>query len=99
MLALWEQQPRRVNELGRTLHLDPGTLSPLLKRLEAGGYIRRERDTTDERALAVVLTEKGAALRADAEKIPQAILDRLGMEVAELLDLHRRLTEVIAAAS
>jgi MarR family transcriptional regulator, organic hydroperoxide resistance regulator len=98
MLALWEHEPLRVKELSTLLQLDPGTLSPLLKRLEASGYVRRERDPHDDRALAVVLTERGRALRAEAERIPPAIVDRLGMEVDELLELHRRLTDVIAAA-
>ncbi len=99
MLALWEEEPLRVADLARLLELDPGTLSPLLKRLEAAGYLRRERDPRDERALAVVLTEKGRALRDDAEAIPPAIVERLGMPVDELLELHRRLTAVIAAAT
>lgn len=99
MLALWEKEPLRVADLARLLELDPGTLSPLLKRLEAAGYLRRERDPRDERALAVVLTEKGRALRDDAEAIPPAIVERLGMPVEELLELHRRLTAVIAAAT
>ncbi|TCJ30542.1 MarR family winged helix-turn-helix transcriptional regulator [Nocardioides jejuensis] len=99
MLALWQQEPLRVNELSRLLQLDPGTLSPLLKRLEASGYIRRERDPHDERALAVVLTEKGRALREDALAIPPAIVERLGLPLDELLDLHKRLTQVIAAAT
>ncbi|QSR27923.1 MarR family transcriptional regulator [Nocardioides aromaticivorans] len=99
MLALWEEEPLRVADLARLLELDPGTLSPLLKRLEAAGYLRRERDPRDERALAVVLTEKGRALRDDAEAIPPAIVGRLGMPVDELLELHRRLTAVIAAAT
>jgi DNA-binding MarR family transcriptional regulator len=98
MLALWEREPRRVKELAETLQLDPGTLSPLLKRLEAKGYVRRERDPNDERALAVVLTERGRALRTDAEKIPPAIVERLGLDVDELMELHRRLLQVIAAA-
>jgi DNA-binding MarR family transcriptional regulator len=99
MLALWESEPLRVSELSRLLELDPGTLSPLLKRLESAGYLRRERDPRDERALAVVLTEKGRALRDDAEAIPPAIVERLGMPVDELMELHRRLTTVIAAAT
>lgn len=99
MLALWEREPLRVSELARLLELDPGTLSPLLKRLEAAGYLRRERDPQDERALAVVLTERGRALRDDAEAIPPAIVERLGMPIDELLELHRRLTQVIAAAT
>jgi DNA-binding MarR family transcriptional regulator len=99
MLALWEHEPLRVNELSRLLQLDPGTLSPLLKRLEASGYVRRERDPQDERALAVVLTEKGRALREDALAIPPAIVERLGLPLEELLELHKRLTQVIAAAT
>lgn len=99
MLALWEHEPLRVNELSKLLQLDPGTLSPLLKRLEASGYVRRERDPQDERALAVVLTEKGRALREDALAIPPAIVERLGLPLEELLELHRRLTQVIAAAT
>jgi len=99
MLALWERQPLRVSELSGLVHLDPGTLSPLLKRLEAIGYVRRERDPHDERALAVSLTEKGKALRDDAEAIPPAIVERLGLPLDELLELHRRLTQIIAAAT
>lgn len=99
MLALWEHEPLRVNELGKLLQLDPGTLSPLLKRLEAIGYVRRSRDPQDERALAVSLTEKGRALREDALAIPPAVVERLGKDVSELMELHRRLTEVIAAVT
>jgi MarR family transcriptional regulator, organic hydroperoxide resistance regulator len=99
MLALWEEEPLRVSELGRKVQLDPGTLSPLLKRLEAQGYVRRERNVHDERSLAVVLTERGRALRDDAEKIPPAIVERLDMSIEELTELHRRLLEVIAAAT
>lgn len=99
MLALWEREPRRVGELSGALQLDPGTLSPLLKRLEAAGYVRREKDPADDRALAVVLTERGRALREDALAIPPAIVARLGLPLEELLELHRRLTAVIAAAT
>lgn len=99
MLALWDRAPRRVNDLAGALQLDPGTLSPLLKRLEAIGYLRRERDPRDDRALAVVLTDEGRALREQALAIPPAIVERLGLPVEELMELHRRLTEVIAAAT
>jgi DNA-binding MarR family transcriptional regulator len=99
MLALWEHEPRRVGDLAGVLQLDPGTLSPLLKRLEAAGYVRRDKDPQDERALAVVLTEKGRALREDALAIPPAIVERLGMPVEELLELHGSLTSLIAAAT
>jgi len=99
MLALWEREPLRVGELSKLLELDPATLSPLLKRLEASGYVRRERDPHDERALAVVLTDEGLALRDDALKIPPAIVERLGLPVEDLMDMHRRLTAVIEAAT
>lgn len=98
MLALWQRSPLSVKALSGLLQLDPGTLSPLLKRLEAGGLVRRGRDGGDERVLAVTLTEKGRALRADAEKIPPTIVQRLGMELTELQDLHETLTRLIAAA-
>jgi DNA-binding MarR family transcriptional regulator len=98
MLALWEFEPVSVKDLSGMLQLDPGTLSPLLKRLEGMGLLRRDRDTRDERALAVALTEKGRALRNEALKVPPAIIDRLGMDLDELVQLHDRLTRVIAAA-
>jgi len=99
MLTLWEHEPRRVSELAATLELDPGTLSPLLKRLEAAGYVVRERDRADERALAVVLTDRGRALREDALAIPPTIVARLGVPLEELRDLHARLTRLITAAT
>jgi DNA-binding MarR family transcriptional regulator len=98
MLALWQEAPLSVTELGRRLELDPGTLSPLLKRLEAAGYLTRERSRDDERSLAVRLTDAGVALRAEAERIPPAIVERLAMDLGELRDLHGALTEVIGAA-
>ena len=98
MLALWQHAPLSVRELSGLLQLDPGTLSPLLKRLEAVGYVHRQRDPADERSLAVTLTAGGQALRADAERIPPAIVERLGMPISELHALHTALTRVIAAA-
>jgi MarR family transcriptional regulator, organic hydroperoxide resistance regulator len=98
MLALWERSPLSVKELSSLLRLDPGTLSPLLKRLEAGGLVRRGRDRDDERVMAVTLTGRGRELRADAERIPPAIVARLGMGLTELQDLHGALTRLIAAA-
>ena len=97
MLALWERAPRSVKDLGAALRLDPATLSPLLKRLETLGYVTRRRSAADERMLTVELTAAGRALRAEAERIPPAVVERLGMEVSELADLHRVLTRVIAA--
>jgi DNA-binding MarR family transcriptional regulator len=98
MLALWERSPRSVKDLGAALHLDAATLSPLLKRLEALGYVTRGRSDEDERRLAVELTQDGRDLRAEALKIPPAVVERLGVELQELVDLHAALTRVIAAA-
>jgi DNA-binding MarR family transcriptional regulator len=99
MLALWEHEPLSVRDLSHLLQLDPGTLSPLLKRLEASGYVRRERNPHDERALAVELTREGRALRRKALKVPPAIVERLGMDLADLQQIHGHLTRVIAAAT
>jgi len=99
MLALWGQAPLSVKSLSSLLELDPGTLSPLLKRLEAAGLLTRHRDTHDERLLSVELTAKGMALREQALQVPPAIVERLGMSVDELETLHRALTRVIAAST
>ena len=98
MLALWQHGPLSVKDLSGLLQLDPGTLSPLLKRLEVADLLRRERDPRDQRNLAIALTDKGKALRAEAEKIPAGIVDRLGMPVEELMALHGALTRVTRAA-
>ena len=98
MLALWQHGTLSVKALSGLLQLDPGTLSPLLKRLEAAGLLRRERNPADERNLALALTERGRALRARAEEIPVGIVERLGMPVEQLTALHEALTQVIAAS-
>ena len=98
MLALWEQEPRSVKYLSGTLALEPATLSPLLKRLEATGYIHRRRSAADERALEVSLTETGRGLRAEAEKIPPRIVEQLGLPVSELTSLRESLHAIIGAA-
>jgi len=99
MLALWQHAPASVRTLSDLLQLDPGTLSPLLKRLEAIGYLTRRRDPADERSLAVTLTPKGQALREEALKIPPAVVERLGIPLDELQSLHAALTRVIAATA
>ena len=99
MLALWERSPRTVSDIGTTLLLDPATLSPLLKRLEAAGLVSRARSVADERALDVQLTVDGAALRSRAEGVPPQIIDRLGLPVAELERIRDDLTKLIEAAT
>ncbi|MEU7480796.1 MarR family transcriptional regulator [Lentzea sp. NPDC042327] len=99
MLALWERSPRTVKDLSTALQLDPGTLSPLLKRLEAIGYVERQRDKADERALALTLTEQGQELRNEALKIPFKVVEQLGMSFEELAQLNEVLRKVIAKAT
>ncbi len=99
MLALWERSPRTVRDLGETLLLEPATLSPLLKRLEASGLLTRRRNAVDERTLDVELTTAGRALRDEAEKVPEKIVSRLGMQVSELERIRDDLTTLISAAT
>ena len=99
MLALWEQSPRTVRNIGEALHLEPATLSPLLKRLEAAGLVTRARSAADERALDVALTAAGASLRSEAERVPAQIVERLGMSLRELEDIRDGLTRLLAASS
>lgn len=98
MLALWERSPRTVRDIGEALYLEPATLSPLLKRLEAGGLLTRARNPLDERSLDVELTATGRTLRAQAEQVPGQIVARLGMDVAELERIRDGLTTLLAAA-
>jgi DNA-binding MarR family transcriptional regulator len=97
MLALWEQNPRTLRSLADALRLEPATLSPLVKRLEATGYLRREKSTTDERALQVTLTEAGVELRRIAETIPERVARTLEMSPASLVELRDTLNAVIRA--
>ncbi|MET0975474.1 MAG: MarR family transcriptional regulator [Leifsonia sp.] len=97
MLALWERSPRTVRDLSDALQLEPPTLSPLLKRLEAQGYVRRARSTADERALDISLSDAGAALREQALGVPPQVVERLGVELEELESLRARLADVISA--
>jgi len=98
MLALWGDAPMSVKEIGQALQLDSPTLSPLLKRLESSGLITRTRSSSDERQLIVELTDAGTALRTQAERIPGAVVQRLGVSLDELEELHSVLTRVNAAA-
>ncbi|WP_280250846.1 MarR family winged helix-turn-helix transcriptional regulator [Nocardia abscessus] len=98
MLALWGDAPMSVKAIAEAVQLDSPTLSPLLKRLEAAGLISRERDSRDERNLVVNLTRAGAELREQAERIPPAVVRRLGVTMADLEELRDVLTRVNEAA-
>lgn len=88
LMILWEQDGLMVKELGERLFLDSGTLTPLLKRLEAGGLIDRNRDPTDERQVRVVLTREGAALREKAAAIQHQVFAASGCSSDELAALR-----------
>lgn len=98
MLALWEHEPLSIKALSNLLHLDPGALSPLVKRIEAIGYVLRSRSTRDERTLEIVLTEAGRAARDLAAEVPTEMMRRLDMDVEELGALRTSLDKVIDAA-
>ena len=102
LLVLWERRSCPVKDLGAALQLDYGTLTPLLKRLEAAGYVRRQRRADDERTVEVSLTEAGEALRERARAVPPAISRVVGLTAAQtstLRGLLRELTDAVNAAS
>jgi MarR family transcriptional regulator, organic hydroperoxide resistance regulator len=84
MLALWERDDVPVRDIGERLFLDSGTLTPLLKRLEAAQLIKRTRSTADERQVLIALTAQGQALREKARTVPQSILAASACSIAEL---------------
>ena len=94
MLALWEDDAQSVSALGDRLALDSGTLTPLLKRLEAQGQLSRERDAEDERRVIVRLTPAGRQLKVQARRIPQEIGRASGCELSEIVGLTRQLTSM-----
>jgi DNA-binding MarR family transcriptional regulator len=103
MLALWghpqsNPQPLSVKQIAAMLQMNSATLSPMLKRLEALGLIARSRSATDERTMQVELTTKGRNLRRQALTIPNAVVERLGVNLDELEHLHAALTGINAAA-
>ncbi|MFD4553596.1 MarR family winged helix-turn-helix transcriptional regulator [Streptomyces sp. NPDC058469] len=83
MLVLWEQDSISVRDLGTALQLESSTLSPLLKRLEANGLLRRERRRDDERSVAIRLTDTGERMREQAAAVPLAIGDAMGLTPAQ----------------
>ena len=91
MLVLWEQDGLMVSEIGERLFLDSGTLTPLLKRLEASGLVTRVRDAGDERRVHVKLTTQGRALKAKAKPIPGCIAAQAQCDIPELLALNQQL--------
>jgi DNA-binding MarR family transcriptional regulator len=91
MLVLWEQEGLTVGEISTRLLTDPGSLTPLLKRLETEGLLSRTRSKEDERVVIVKLTDRGRELQARAQEIPQCILSASGMKVEQLKALQDEL--------
>nr|WP_286178489.1 MarR family transcriptional regulator [Arthrobacter sp. SLBN-53] len=103
MLALWDNDKAggdalSVKQIAGLLQMDSATVSPMLKRLEALGFISRTRSVSDERTTLITLTKGGSALRRQALAIPPAVVARLGVDMAELEQLHSVLTRINLAA-
>lgn len=94
LLVLWEQGELSVKNLGAKLRLDSGTLSPLLKRLEAAGWVERRRAVDDERSVVVRVTEAGAALRQRMCEVPVQIAASTGLDFERIAQLRSRLVEL-----
>nr|WP_315189486.1 MarR family transcriptional regulator [uncultured Albidiferax sp.] len=90
MLVLWERDALMVSELGDRLSLDSGTLTPLLKRMEAAGWISRQRDLQDERRVFITLTPAGRNLKTEAVKIPPCVLSATQCSIPEVLSLTQQ---------
>lgn len=102
MLVLWEDDGLTVKEIGQRLRLDSGTLTPLMKRLQAAGLVRRERDASDERQVRINLTDQGRALREKAEAVPLGLLEATGCtadEAQALRAMFLRLRDRLDAAA
>lgn len=95
MLVMWEKSKITVKELGECLYLDSGTLTPVLKKLEAKGYVSRSRSKEDERNLDVTLTSKGKQLREEAVDIPSKVGSCIDLSPEEALKLYELLYKVL----
>ncbi|WP_165313506.1 MarR family winged helix-turn-helix transcriptional regulator [Vibrio ziniensis] len=99
MMVLWQTNGINVKILGERLHLDSGTLTPLLKRLESKGIVTRKRGQSDERVRELFLTDEGFALKRKAMSVPNAMLCKLDLELDELISLKTLCEKVIAKLS
>lgn len=97
MLVLWEVDDLSLGEIGSRLHLDSGTLTPLLKRMETAGLVVRARSEADERVVRIRLTEKGRALKAPAQAVPMEMAGAFGLQRDEAVSLKAGLEKLIAA--
>lgn len=96
LLALWERDGETVTALGERLFLDSGTLTPLLKKLEVQGLVRRDRSLEDERNVLIRLTDAGHALKARAAEVPMQIASCVNLSAPDAMELHRILHLLLA---
>lgn len=95
MMVLWEQKSLTAKELGRTLYLDSGTLTPMLKKMEAKGLLTRKRSEADERNLIVTITEEGEALKDQALGIPDMMVQHLNLDYEEIVSVYKALYKML----
>ena len=95
MMAFWEHKTLTVGRLGELLHLDSGTLTPVLKKMEKSGWIRRERSRTDERQTIVTITPEGETLRELAAEVPQQMMQCAPLDSDEAVQLYKLLYKLI----
>ena len=95
MMVLWEEKEVTAKELGRRLYLDSGTLTPLLKKMEAKGLLTRSRSSYDERNLVVKITQKGEQLRDKALEVPERMAECSSLDTEDRADLYRILYEIL----
>lgn len=96
LMVLWEHRAITVKQLGEILFLDSGTLTPLLKRMEINGLLRRSRSSKDERVVDIVITEKGEKLQEEAAHIPCIIKQALSITDTQLIELRKQLNNLLA---
>lgn len=99
MMVMWEQKEITVKALGEKLFLDSGTMTPVLKSLEAKGYVTRKRSTADERSVSVMLTESGESLKESAVKIPEKVAGCVGLDGDEAMQLYGLLYKILNSNS
>lgn len=95
MLELWEKEKEKVGDLCHRLYLDCGTITPMLKKMEEGGWLTRCRCKVDERVVYVTLTEKGRALREEAKDIPMQVAECVSLPQEEAFELYRLLHRLL----
>lgn len=95
MLVLWEDEKSTVKEIGKRLHLDSGTLTPLLKKIESMGLIKRYRDVNDDRVVIVELTQQGRLLKDQVTEVPREMACKINMTMERALELKKDLDELL----